>query len=385
MQADSKPRVVVFSLAYEPQIGGAEVAIRELMSRIPEYDFYVIAGAHKSLAPRYEKRGTVHVFRVGRYTSWLGRLNHYLYVPLAALRAISLHRKNTFAFSWAIMAAYGGGAAYLFNRLKGVPILLNMQEGDPVAHIEKRVSIFRKFFLDFFKRVTRIQAISTYLTGVAKHFGATAPMVVIPNGVDVARFNKRASLTELELLRASIVSASSAICIFSASRLEEKNGVDTLIRALVHDKRLELVVAGEGSLRNELEQLARELGVEERTHLIGSVPNDALPKYYHMADIFSRPSRSEGQGISFIEAFAAGVPVVGTDVDGISDFARDGENMIVIKAQDDIAVAKACVSIATNSSLRRTLIVGGLKTALLYGWDDIAPRMKKQFDLMISR
>ena len=72
-----------------------------------------------------------------------------------------------------------------------------------------------------------------------------------------------------------------------------------------------------------LENLATELGVNNRVHLKGLIGHDVMPKYLKACDIFTRPSRSEGMGNSFVEAMAARLPVIATQEGGIADFLFD--------------------------------------------------------------
>ena len=370
MNDAKKPRVVVFSIAYEPMIGGAEVALKELMTRMPEYEFSVIVAAHTFDIPAYEQKGHIHIYRVGRWCAFLGRLRNYVYIPLAVVKA---YRLGNFELCWSVMAAYAGGAAYWLNRLTGVPVLLWLQEGDPLVRIERLTSWVSGFYRDFFSRVAYVQVLSEYLADIAKHFGVVAPVEVVPNGVDVARFAKP---VEVSGLRERWTNRSDAIVIFPASRLEVKNGIDTIVRSLVFDERLVLVLAGDGSQRKMLEGLAGELGVSDRVVFLGGIAHEELPAYYQSADVFARPSRSEGMGISFIEAMAAGLPVVATTVGGIADFARDGENMLAVSVDDPKALAGAMVKACDDMEVRKRLIDGGKKTAARYDWDDIATRVR---------
>jgi len=381
MKELNKPRIVVFSLAYAPMVGGAEIALSEYIERLPQYEFTVITRASYRQAPCHEHIGCARVYRVGHSVAWLGRFANYIYIPFAVRVAWRLHRRQPFDMVWSMMAAYGGGAAYLFMRLyPAVPVVLTLQEGDPLEHIERLVRWMKGFYRDFFARVAYVQTISTYLAYIARHFGAIAPITVVPNGVDVGLFSARSENDPYQKLGIS----DDAIVVFSASRLEVKNGVDTLVEALAHETHLVVIIAGLGSMHDALVARARTLGVFERLFLLGVVPYRDLPAYYQAADVFARPARSEGMGNAFIEAMAAGVPVVGTTVGGIADFAKAERNMLVVPPEDPHALAVACARINADSVLRSQLVAGGKETATLYDWNDLAKRMSTIFDTVLA-
>lgn len=183
-----KPRILIFSLAYEPWIGGAELAVRYTTDRLFNYEFDLITCQLKSGPPKKEKVGNVNVYRVG----FGGRLGKYLYPFFAARLANKLHRRAPYAVAWSIMAAYAGAATMLFlRRQPGVKFLLTLQEGDPIEHIHSRVRYVQGQWRKIFSRADHIQAISNFLAEWAKKEGAKCPIEVIPNGVDLDKFSAK--------------------------------------------------------------------------------------------------------------------------------------------------------------------------------------------------
>lgn len=107
--------------------------------------------------------------------------------------------------------------------------------------------------------------------------------------------------------------------ILTVARLEHEKGLDRLIEAFsaLRRKDIVLVVAGKGSLRPELERLAKERGVAERTVFTGSVSREKIWSFYKDADVFILLSRAEALGLVFWEAMYVGVPVIGSRAKGI--------------------------------------------------------------------
>jgi glycosyltransferase involved in cell wall biosynthesis len=114
------------------------------------------------------------------------------------------------------------------------------------------------------------------------------------------------------------------IVMVTTSRLVTKNAVDDVIRSLVLlPPNVKFVVYGTGPDEATLKMLIADLGVEDRVFLQGHLSHKDMPLVLQSCDIFIRPSRSEGFGASFVEAMAAGVPVIATQEGGIADFLFD--------------------------------------------------------------
>ncbi|MBL3581376.1 glycosyltransferase family 4 protein [Oleidesulfovibrio alaskensis] len=115
-----------------------------------------------------------------------------------------------------------------------------------------------------------------------------------------------------------------------------------------------LVVAGDGPEKEALERLAGyELAGNAR--FTGFVPREALYKYYSAADLFAFPGINEGLGMVYLEAQAAGLPVVAWDHDGAPELVKTGTTGIITPAWDTAAFAHAIGWLATDGRMRRTL------------------------------
>ncbi len=312
-------RILIFSTAYLPLVGGAELAVKEITDRIHDASFVLITARFRPTLPRRERMGNVEVHRVGLgfwFDKWL--------VPFWGLRlAISLHKKEPFGAVWGIMASYGGLAASWFKRLfKEAPFILTLQEGDSLSHIYKRARFFLPLFRRIFTRADRVTAISRFLAEWAQHMKVRAPIYIVPNGVNAEAFSvKRVAFSEGGEIRKKLGFSADDKIIITTSRLVEKNGVGDLIESLAHfPPSVKLLICGSGPLERSLKFKVESLKLGKRVLFAGYIPHEELPDYLHASDIFCRPSHSEGLGNSFLEAMAAGLPVVATPVGGIPDF-----------------------------------------------------------------
>ncbi len=371
-------RILIFSYAYAPLVGGAEVAVREITDRISssEIEFDMVTARPKNTVP-VEKIGNVTVYRVGG----IGGLWKFLFPYIAFRKAKKLHQKKPYQGVWSIMAAYAGFATSFFKkRFPDVPFILTLQEGDPPEYIRRKVRFVRPLFRTIFKRADKIQAISSYLGIFAKEEGAKVVPSVIGNGVDVSLFSKKITVSERQALRRPYGIDDNDIVLFTASRLVTKNAVDVIMRSLVLlSPTVKLVIAGDGPERLRLESLAKEQGVANRVCFLGTVSYAELPRWYQAADIVTRPSRSEGFGNVFAEAMAAGVPVIATSVGGIPDIVIDGNTGLVCQVDDPKDLAHKIETLIADQSLRQRLVQNGLiLVGEKYDWEVIAQRMKKE-------
>ena len=284
------------------------MAIKEITDKLPEIEFDLITAKQHNNFPDVEKIGNVTIHRLGFGNSALDKL---LVPYLGAARAIKLNKEKDYAVFWCMMVTFASGAAYIANWFqRRVPIILTLQEGDSEDWLRYRwLGLIDLSWRLALRYATEVTTISSYLANRAKGLDYKKDVKVIPNGVDVKRFqtNQHRVLVQEEIV------------LITTSRLVTKNGIKDIINSLKFLPNAKLRILGTGPLESELKILANSLPVE----FLGSVSQDDIPKYLHEADIFVRPSLSEGQGISFIEAMAAGLPVIATPVGGIVDFLLD--------------------------------------------------------------
>ena len=330
-------RVLIFSLAYFPRhVGGAEVAIKEITDRIPhdEIEFHMVTNRFDSMLPKEERIGNVTVHRIGIVApnprmadlkKWPLHLNKPLFQFLAAGKALSLHRKYSFDATWAMMAHSCGVPAAIFKWFHpNVPLILTLQEGDPIEYIEAKMRPLWPLFSRAFTAADTVQAISTFLGRWARARGFHGRLEIIPNAVNTAHFSQEYPASSIDAIKDELGKKMGDVYLITTSRLVRKNAIDDVIRALPHlPPNVSFIVLGTGPDEEMLRNLAAQLEVSDRVRFVGQRGHEDLPKYLKACDIFIRPSRSEGMGNSFVEAMAAGLPVIATQEGGIADFLFD--------------------------------------------------------------
>jgi len=180
---------------------------------------------------------------------------------------------------------------------------------------------------------------------------------VVPLGMDAGRF----ASVEPAAVDAWRAKLGQPLILF-VGRFRYYKGLDYLIAALrlVPDARLALV--GSGPEEARLRRLVGEYGLESRVIFVGDVPDGELPAVYRAADVYVLPAseRSEAFGVSLLEAMAAGLPVVSTELGtGTSYVNRHGETGLVVPPRDPAALAAAITELLADPERRRAMGAAG--------------------------
>jgi glycosyltransferase involved in cell wall biosynthesis len=185
--------------------------------------------------------------------------------------------------------------------------------------------------------------------------------VLIENGIDLSQYVRR--LTSGDAKR-RLGLAPGRLVLGAVGRLSPEKGFDRLIRSaqhLLHQGRdVELVIAGDGDDRPRLEGLIDELGVGDRVHLLGFCA-DPRP-VYEALDVFVLSSLREGLPNVLLEAMALDVPVVATRIAGIPRLIQDGDNGVLVAADDSEPLTRALASLLGDADRRTQLGRAGRRT-----------------------
>lgn len=385
METTKPKKILIFSLAYYPKfVAGAEVAIKEITDRISpsEIEFDMVTAKLAPGQSSYEKIGNVNVYRIG-VGSVVDKL---LFLVLGPCKVLQLHSQRNYDAFWGMMVTFSTLAGYFANSLLGIvgkkkiPMILTLQEGDSEKHIRgKRLGLIGLAWKIALKRTSHLTVISTYLEGRARTYGYKGNVTLVPNAADVALFSKRKSVDEERALKEKLGKKPGDVFLITTSRLVEKNAVADVIDALTYlPASIKFLILGEGVLQKKLEEQVRRLNLTERVRFLGFVSHKEMPSYLHVSDIFIRPALSEGFGLSFVEAMAAGIPVIATPVGGIVDFLKDGETGLFAEVKNPKNIAQKVEKLLKDQE-SRDLIVSNAFTMVSknYDWEKIAGEMKK--------
>lgn len=345
-------RVLFVTHRYPPRTGGVESHVREIATRLAArgHDVTVFSADAGDDVPDEHTTDGVRVRRF-RSVSPGGAFYVAPQLALAVRRAAAdvVHAHNYHAFP-------------LFFAALGV----TDERFVATTHYHgASASGFRDALLSFYRPLGRwavrqaddVIAVSEWeRRRLREDFGVDA--TVIPNGVDVERF---ADAEPEERERPYL------LCV---GRLEEYKGVQHAIRALAELPEYDLLVAGSGPYRDELERIARDEAVADRVEFLGYVDDERLPGLYAGADVYVTLSEFESYGMTVAEALAAGTPCVVREAGALADWVGDD---LVVAAQSEAgpAVADAIRRAATRS----TASSPGVQT-----WSAVADRTAEAYE-----
>jgi len=214
---------------------------------------------------------------------------------------------------------------------------------------------------------------------------AAARMARLHPGVDAGVFRPDPGAREAVRDRYRLAGRPVVVCV---SRLVARKGQDTLLRAwpavLRAVPEAALLIVGGGPYAATLRQLAEQVGVTDAVRFTGPVPQAELPAHYAAGDVFSMPCRTrrggldvEGLGIVYLEASAAGLPVVGGDSGGAPDAIVAGETGYVVGGRDVDALAERLVALLSDPDTARAMGEKGRAWVERdWNWDLVAARLR---------
>jgi phosphatidylinositol alpha-mannosyltransferase len=196
------------------------------------------------------------------------------------------------------------------------------------------------------------------------------PVEIVPNGVEVGRFADPGPPAD---------GLPAGRRVLWVNRLDPQKGFPIAVRAFgrlaAELDDVVLVVAGDGSDRDALGLL--EESHRRRVAMLGSVPHDRLPAYHAAADAFvSAATGQESFGIVLVEAMAAGLPVVATDIAGYREVVREGVEGLLVPPNDPGALAAALRRVLTEDELAARLGSAGRDRARDFDWGVVVPRLE---------
>lgn len=159
-------------------------------------------------------------------------------------------------------------------------------------------------------------------------YGVDRPVHVIPTGIDLARFTRPTDPLCLAVLRRSLgLLPEDCVLVFVGRLAEEKNISDLLHQmSALHRPDVKLLLVGDGPYRPALEEQTAALGLTEQVVFSGMIPQEQVADYYRLGDLFVSASTSETQGLTYLEALAAGLPALCRRDDCLTGVVSDGVN-----------------------------------------------------------
>lgn len=232
------------------------------------------------------------------------------------------------------------------------------------------------------KRAARTIALNPKICEAFENRGVPREqLVVIPNGVDIERF-EGVGRGEVQQIKEQYDIGSGPVVLFVGT-VTPRKGVQELIQAASrvidrHDD-VSFLIVGDTELDSdyvdEVESMIASIDAEDSVTLTGFVSEAELLACYELADVFVLPSFEEGSSIAVTEAMAAGLPIVGSRIDGIRQQVERGKHGLLVDPGDTTGLAEAILQLITNEETRRDMAAAIETRAENLSWEQITGRM----------
>ena len=362
-------RIAIITRMFPPEwLGGTEIAAYDIAQHLAGrgHDVHVITSMDKGLH-QVTTKGWFHIHRL-KYPG-LGLLST---VPFSVAAVVALHRINPSLVH--VQCPFYGMAGYFYSKLAKKPYVVYFRGDD--AYLPYSGT---RFFLKLIVRnAAKVIALTEHMRrAVRKQYNRDA--LVIPNGVDVTKFaglSREATRTELK------IKESEQVVIFVGSLIPVK-GMKYLVEAMNIIKqeclKARLLVVGDGEERQNLEELTNKLNLVECVTFVGRVVNERVPEYLVVSDLFVLPSLSEGFPLVVLEAMAAGLPIITTNVRGLPEIVKDGENGFVVEPQNPRQLVEKISLLLSNNELRQKISANNIIKAKQHSWEAVVEKLEEVY------
>lgn len=200
---------------------------------------------------------------------------------------------------------------------------------------------------------------------------------VVPNGIDLERFK----------ISSDGETGGNSKNIIFVGRLYPVKGVQYLIEAMaiIHRKmpNVKLIIVGDGVERSRLKELVKRLDLKGCIQFAGQIQQERIPLFMHQANIFAISSFSEGFPVVLLEAMAAGLPIVATNVGGIPEIVEEEVNGYLVNTKSPDEIANKIQILLQNNEMREEISANNREKAKLYSWDKVALKVEKEYQRVI--
>jgi len=228
---------------------------------------------------------------------------------------------------------------------------------------------------EFSNQCDRVIAPSQGTADLLRSYGITAPLEILPGGVDLESFGPKAP--EPDVIR----DARPGPVVLSVGRLGKEKNLDLLLDAFALVLRshpgARLIMVGGGPYREELEQRAETIGAAGRIIFVGALDQAQLGAYYRNADVFLFTSLTETQGLVLVEALAHGLPVVSVDCPVTREIVIGDSG--ILTSESASALAEAVASVVDGTVERAQRAAAARLAAAPFSVDALAERLEKLY------
>jgi len=379
-------KIVIVNSFFPPWRGGAETYVYNLARNLVRrgHNVVVYCGA-EPIKPGTEVVDGIRIERLRILCKLYG-------TPVMPTLSARLMRESADVLHANFPSPLGALLTGVVSKWKSIPSVLTWHNDLPAvtrtagAFVAIHNEIVLPVYMRYFDRVIATSKTYANTSPILQRFADR--VALIPNGVDTARFNPRVSGEEIRK-KLGLTGHNLLLFVGALTEWHRYKGLDVLLSAMQllknTNENVRLLVVGDGSLAPEYRHLADSLSVSDDVIFAGNVPEDDLPKCYACSDMLIQPSkdRSEGFGLTILEANATGKPVIGSDVGGIPSVIDQGKNGFLVPPNDPVALSEEIRSVLHSESVLSRMGRNGRVIAEKHDWSIIAERTEQLYEGLI--
>lgn len=338
--------------------GGAEVYIQELAKRwVKEGLLVTIFCGNDGDSPREDLINGIHIIRRGGfYMVYIWAFWYYL-IRFRGKFDVIIDCQNGIPFF-----------TPLFAKEKIYCLMFHVHQEVFARSLSKPLALFAQVLENrlmpwAYRKVPFITISPSSKQEIQALDLGNAGIEIVYPGIDLNRYKSGSSKSSNPL-------------ILYVGRLQYYKSVDVLIQAtkkiIKRVPKAQILIAGDGDKKQELESLAVSLGVDKKIIFLGKVSESEKVKLYQKAWVFVNPSLKEGWGITSIEANACGTPVVASNVPGLKDSVNDSQTGNLVDYGDADELANKVVSLVRNERVRSSMMQKSIEWAKQFDWQKSA-------------
>ncbi|WP_202079430.1 glycosyltransferase [Caldalkalibacillus salinus] len=260
---------------------------------------------------------------------------------------------------------WGGWAAAQISKEYNIPLVITEHFSGYGRGLIKDYQI--SFVKDTLNTAKRLIVVGPGLKREMQRYVSKDKIIIIPNIVDVAKFN---TLT-------TPIYKSNKFRFFSLAFLNYNKGIDILIKSFAKsfkgNESVELVIGGDGDAMDDLIKLVRDEGLNNQVHFLGPLSREQVVLEMHQCDVFVLPSRYETFGVVYIEALACGKPIIATKCGG-PEMIVNNNNGLLVNVDDVEDLSRAMDEIIINHSTYNSTFIKN-ECTINYGKEHISEKI----------
>jgi len=332
-------------------------------------------------------RGKVKILRVPvlfrRNQSAASLVSMLSFFPSSLKAGCSLLRTRGVDLIHSMFAVPSAPSGLLTSRMFGLPHVVSILGGDvydPTKRLSPhRIGPLRVVVKNVLEKSNQVIGMSSDIVQRARqYYKITRDITVIPHAIKKPVFET--------VSRAQLGFSQNEVLLVTIGRLVPRKRVPDLFQALSRiDRKARLVIVGDGPERQKLEGLSASLGVSERVTFMGYVDERTKLRALRAADLYVATPQHEGFGLVFLEAMAAGLPIVSYNNGGQVDFLEEGKTGYLVDVGDTDTLARRIGQLCEDRQTRKSMGEFNLQAVQKYLIENCADRYEAVYESVVSQ